>query len=152
MIRLILSDIRATYHALTVLNILKATLNPSIHACLLVRWCASTNGLPHAILRNILITKHGIDVGTQVTIGRGLRLPHPLNIVIGSTVIIGDDTTIYQGVTLGSNRGYPTIGNNVTIFPNSIIVGNITIGNSCTIGATSYIDKSTQDGSKVHGR
>jgi len=74
--------------------------------------------------------------------------PHPIGIVIGFNVELGDNCIIYQNVTIGakdtkhySTAPYPKIGNNVTIYPNSIIFGDVTIGENSVIGAGSVIFK-----------
>ena len=69
---------------------MKSLLNPSIHACLLVRLAANSKDIIHVIIRNILVAKHSIDVGQLMSIGRGLKVPHPFCIVIGFGVVIRD--------------------------------------------------------------
>lgn len=78
--------------------------------------------------------------------GKGLRIEHPVGIVIGSKVIVGENCTISQGVTIGekyndhrSLGGYPVLGNNISIGVNTIILGKITIGNNVSTGANSLI-------------
>lgn len=69
-----------------------------------------------------------------------------LGIVISSEAKIGDNCKIYQNVTIGAgNGGYPTIGNNVIIFPNSVIAGKIKIGDNAIIGACSFVNKDVED-------
>ena len=79
----------------------------------------------------------------------GIIFPHPIGIVIGKGVKIGNNCTIYQNVTIGTkeitsweNAPYPSIGNNVTICANSILFGDISIGDNCLIGAGSVVFKS----------
>ena len=82
-------------------------------------------------------------------------LPHPIGIVIGKGAVLGYDCFIYQNVTIGAKSllefVYPTIGNNVTIFANALIIGNIKIGNNVTIGAGSVVTKDIPDNSIVVG-
>lgn len=73
-------------------------------------------------------------------------LPHPIGIVIGNKVKIGQGCKIYHNVTIGTketqnfeNGRYPSIGNNVIIYPNSIIIGDISIGDNTIIGAGSIV-------------
>ncbi|WP_085723045.1 serine O-acetyltransferase [Pseudomonas sp. R37(2017)] len=151
MFALIKSDIRVVYGNAGIKSVLKSLLNPSIHASLLVRLAASKNKLVHILSRNLLIAKHAIDVGYGASIEEGLYLPHPVSIVFGSGSVIGKNLTIYQGCTIGNKRGYPTLQDGVTIFPNSVVVGDITIGANAVIGANSFVDKSLPPQTKYRG-
>lgn len=87
---------------------------------------------------------------------QGLLLIHPYNIIIHPDTIIGMDVTIYHNVTTakiwsGKKKGSPVIGDNVTIYPHSIILGSVNIGNNCVIGAGSVVTKSVPSGSVVAG-
>lgn len=83
------------------------------------------------------------------------KFPHPIGIVIGKGVNIGKNCVIYQNVTIGvksrEDRVYPTIGNNVIISANSVIIGSIRIGNNVTIGASAVVLKDIPDNSIVVG-
>ncbi|BCX67101.1 MULTISPECIES: serine O-acetyltransferase [Pseudomonas] len=151
MLALIKSDIRAVYGVVNIKSLLKSLLNPSLHASMLVRFAASKNRLIHILARNLLIAKHSIDIGYGVKIEGGLYLPHPVSIVIGSGCVVGKNLTIYQGCTIGNKRGYPTLQDGVTIFPNSVVVGGITIGANAVIGANSFVDKSLPSETKYRG-
>ena len=92
-----------------------------------------------------LLTLIEIHPGAQL--GRRLFIDHGCGVVIGETSIVGDDCTIFQGVTLGGTgkekgKRHPTIGNNVVIGAETIILGNITIGDNVMIGAGTVITKS----------
>jgi len=78
--------------------------------------------------------------------------PHPVGIVIAKGVIVGKNCTIFQNVTIGS-KDYktPVIGNSVCIYPNSIIIGDITIGDNCVIGAGAVVTKDVPDNAIVVG-
>ena len=92
-----------------------------------------------ALVRSRL-KKRGIFISKNAQFGSNLTFGHPLSIVIGDGVKIGDGVLIYQNVTIGKkNNQYPTIGNNVIIFPNVVIVGGISIGDNCVIGAGSVV-------------
>lgn len=122
--------------------------NPTFHAVLLLRLAQFATSRSFWLWRNLLIAKHGIDVGGGFFAGPGLRLPHPTGIVIGGGVRIGAGVRIYQNVTIGSSgRGYPSIGDNVVVYPNSVVVGDIEIGSGTVIGACSYVSKSQEAGS-----
>ena len=81
----------------------------------------------------------------QAIIGRKIRFPHPTGIVIGAGVIINDDVTIFQQVTIGSHgkgegeKNYPTIGNGVVVYAGSLIIGGIIVGERAVIGANSVV-------------
>ena len=86
----------------------------------------------------------GIEIHPGAQLGRRLFIDHGMGIVVGETAIIGDDVTLYQGVTLGGTgkekgKRHPTIGNNVSIGSGAKILGNITIGRNARIGANSVI-------------
>jgi serine O-acetyltransferase len=86
----------------------------------------------------------GIEIHPGATIGRRFFIDHGMGVVIGETAIVGDDVTLYQGVTLGGtslNKGkrHPTIGDRVVIGGGAKILGNITIGENCRIGAGSVV-------------
>lgn len=97
-----------------------------------------------------------IEIHPGARIGNRFFIDHGNGVVIGETVIIGDDVTLYQGVTLGGTgkeRGkrHPTIGNNVVIGAEAIVLGNITIGDNSRIGAASVVTKSVPQNSTVVG-
>lgn len=88
----------------------------------------------------------GCIVSPKTKIGLNLRLPHPLGIVIGEGVIIGNDCTIYQQVTLGGARKgdwqagrYPNVGNDVTLFAGAKILGDLEIGDQAVVGANAVV-------------
>jgi serine O-acetyltransferase len=72
-------------------------------------------------------------------------LPHPIGIVIGKRVVLGENCVVYQNVTIGgkslTDLSSPVLGNNITVFANAIIVGDIKIGNNVTVGAGSVVTK-----------
>ena len=94
--------------------------------------------------------KYGIHANANTEIGGGLRVVHgPCNL---NAARIGRNFTVYSGVTIGKHRGaIPTIGDNVSIYPNAVVVGDIAIGDGAVIGALSYVDKSVEAGGKVIG-
>jgi serine O-acetyltransferase len=88
----------------------------------------------------------GIEIHPGAEIGRGLFIDHGMGVVIGETSIVGDNVTLFQGVTLGGTgkeRGkrHPTINDNVTVGAGAKILGNITIGSYCYIGANAVVLK-----------
>lgn len=91
-------------------------------------------------------TKTGIEIHPGATIGKGMFIDHGCGVVIGETAEIGDNVTIYQGVTLGGTgkdvgKRHPTIGNNVMISAGAKILGPVMIGDGCKVGAGSVVLK-----------
>ena len=98
----------------------------------------------------------GIEVHPGARIGRRLFIDHGMGVVIGETTIIGDDVTMYQGVTLGGTgkehgKRHPTIGDHVVIGGGAKILGNITVGENCRIGAGSVVLRNVPHDSTVVG-
>lgn len=98
----------------------------------------------------------GIEIHPGATIGRGLFIDHGMGVVIGETAEIGDDVTIYHGVTLGgtgkdTGKRHPTIGNNVIIGSGAKVLGPINIGNNVKIGANSVVLKDIADNKTAVG-
>lgn len=86
----------------------------------------------------------GIEIHPGATIGRRVFIDHGIGIVVGETAEVGDDVTIYQGVTLGGTgkdkgKRHPTIENNVTIGAGAKVLGPITVGNNAKIGAGAVV-------------
>jgi serine O-acetyltransferase len=98
----------------------------------------------------------GIEIHPGAKIGRRFFIDHGMGVVIGETAEVGDDVTIYQGVTLGGtslNHGkrHPTICDRVVIGGGAKILGNITIGENCRIGAGSVVLRDVPADSTVVG-
>ncbi len=98
----------------------------------------------------------GIEIHPGAEIGRRVFIDHGMGVVIGETAIVGDDVTMYQGVTLGGTgkeRGkrHPTIENDVVIGGGAKILGNITVGKNCNIGAGSVVLRDVPENSTVVG-
>ncbi|OPX48637.1 serine O-acetyltransferase EpsC [Clostridium thermobutyricum] len=98
----------------------------------------------------------GIEIHPGATIGRGLFIDHGMGVVIGETAEVGDDVTIYHGVTLGgtgkdTGKRHPTIGNNVIIGSGAKVLGPINIGNNVKIGANSVVLKDIADNKTAVG-
>ncbi len=86
----------------------------------------------------------GIEIHPGATIGRGLFLDHGSGIVIGETAILGDNCTLYQGVTLGgtgkeAGKRHPTLGDNVMVGAGAKLLGNFTIGDGAKIAAGAVV-------------
>ncbi len=97
-----------------------------------------------------------IEIHPGATIGRRFFIDHGMGVVIGETTIVGDDVTLYQGVTLGGTgkdkgKRHPTLGNNVVIGGGAKILGNITLGENCRVGAGSVVLRDVPDNSTIVG-
>jgi len=98
----------------------------------------------------------GADIHPGATIGRNFFIDHATGVVIGETAEIGDNVSIYQGVTLGGvstekRKRHPTIGNNVVIGAGATILGPITVGDNVRVGAGSVVVKPVPPNSTVVG-
>lgn len=98
----------------------------------------------------------GIEIHPGATIGEGLFIDHGTGVVIGETAEVGNNVTIYQGVTLGGTgkqkgKRHPTVGNNVMISTGAKVLGNITIGNNAKIGAGSVVTRDVPSNTTVVG-
>ena len=100
--------------------------------------------------------KTGIEIHPGAKIGKGLFIDHGNGVIIGETTIIGDNVTLYQGVTLGGTgkehgKRHPTIGNNVMISAGAKVLGSFKIGDNSKIGAGSVVLSEVPPGSTVVG-
>ena len=98
----------------------------------------------------------GTEIHPGAKLGRRLFIDHALAVVIGETAVIGDDVTLYQGVTLGGTgkelgKRHPTLMDSVVVGSGAKILGNITIGRNCRIGAGSVVLRNVPDDSTVVG-
>lgn len=98
----------------------------------------------------------GIEIHPGATIGEGLFIDHGSGVVIGETAEIGDNVTIYQGVTLGGTgkekgKRHPTIGDNVVISTGAKVLGSFTVGDNVKIGAGSVVLKAVPPNCTVVG-
>ncbi len=90
------------------------------------------------------VRKTNIEIHPAATIGRRLFIDHGTGVVIGETTVIGDDCTIYQGVTLGGTgkdkgKRHPTLGNGVMVGAGAKVLGPITIGNNSRVAAGAVV-------------
>ena len=133
---------------------------PGIHALLAHRTAhalheAGVPLLPRAIsMLSRALT--GIEIHPAARIGVGLFIDHGAGVVIGETADIGDDVTLYQGVTLGgtgfaTGKRHPTVQDNVTIGSGAKLLGPITIGHGAKIGANSVVITDVPPNSTVVG-
>jgi serine O-acetyltransferase len=86
----------------------------------------------------------GVEIHPAATIGRRFFIDHGMGVIIGETAVVGDDCLLYQGVTLGgtgkeTGKRHPTLGNRVVVGSGAKVLGNISIGDDCRIGANSVV-------------
>lgn len=98
----------------------------------------------------------GIEIHPGAKIGRRLFIDHGMGAVIGETAIVGDDVTLYQGVTLGGTgkehgKRHPTLEDGVVVGGGAKILGNIIVGKNCRIGAGSVVLRNVPENSTVVG-
>lgn len=98
----------------------------------------------------------GVEIHPGATIGRRFFIDHGMGVVIGGTAEIGDDVTLYQGVTLGGTswkegKRHPTLLNNVVIGAGAQVLGPITIGNGGKVGSNSVVVKDLPDNATAVG-
>lgn len=102
------------------------------------------------------VRKTGIEIHPGARIGKGLFIDHGNGVIVGETAIIGDNVTMYQGVTLGGTgkehgKRHPTIGNNVMISAGAKVLGSFSIGDNSKIGAGSVVLSEVPPNSTVVG-
>jgi serine O-acetyltransferase len=137
------------------------TCYPGLHAILIHRfshWCW-THGLRWLgrFSSNIARWLTGIEIHPAVVVGRRVFIDHGMGVVIGETAEIGDDCTIYQGVTLGGTSLYrgtkrhPTLGKGVVVSAGAKVLGGFTVGDGARVGSNSVVLKAVPAGATVVG-
>jgi serine O-acetyltransferase len=125
-----------------------------LQAVMLVRLARAVGPLcppaGHAV-KWLNLTLNGCDIAWQARIGKGLALDHPVGVVVGPSVVIGDGCILMQGVTLGDNGGSPRLGDDVAVAPGAVVIGPIEIGAGARVGANAVVTKSVPAGAVVFG-
>ncbi len=142
-------------------NLIEVLLTyPGLHAIIVYRIAHLLERLSVPVGPKLLMTVArwltGIEIHPAARIGRGLFIDHGAGVVIGETAVIGDQVTLFQGVTLGGTgkeRGkrHPTIGHHVVVGAGAKVLGNITIGSHSMIGANAVVIRDVPDHSTVVG-
>jgi len=156
------TEIKATFErdpaARNVLEVI--SLYSGLHAIILHRISHFLCLLKIPILPRFIsqLARHftGIEIHPGAKIGKGLFIDHGMGVVIGETSILGDNVTLFQGVTLGGTgkekgKRHPTLGNNVVVGAGAKVLGNITIGDNVVIGANAVVIKDVPADSTVVG-
>jgi serine O-acetyltransferase len=136
------------------------TTYPGVHALIMHRfnhrlWNAGWKWLARW-LAGLARWFTGIEIHPGAVIGRRFFIDHGMGVVIGETAIIGDDCTLYHGVTLGGTswdkgKRHPTLENNVVVGAGAKILGPITVGNGARIGSNAVVLKPVPPGATVIG-
>jgi len=136
------------------------TTYPGLHAVLMHRgahfiWNSGFRWLAR-VLSNIARLFTGIEIHPGAVIGRRFFIDHGMGVVIGETAVIGEDCTLYHGVTLGGTswekgKRHPTLGRDVVVGAGAKVLGPIEIGDGARIGSNSVVVKSVPAGSTVVG-
>jgi serine O-acetyltransferase len=137
------------------------TCYPGLHALWLHRiahWCW-THGLRWLgrFVSNLSRWLTGIEIHPGATLGRRVFIDHGMGIVIGETAQIGDDCTIYQGVTLGGTsltkgaKRHPTLGRGVIVGAGAKVLGGFTVGDGARIGSNAVVVKEVPAGATAVG-
>ena len=112
--------------------------------------------LPARALSQLVRCATGVEIHPAACIGNRLFIDHGSGVVIGETAEVGDDVTLYHGVTLGGistdhGKRHPTVGDRVVVGAGAKILGPVTLGTESRIGANSVVLRSVPDGSVVVG-
>ena len=123
-------------------------LYPGVRAIIMYRFAHKLYNKKHYFLADWISKrarkKTGIEIHPAATIGKGVFIDHGMGVVIGETAVVGDNCTIYQGVTLGGTgkdkgKRHPTIGNNVTIGCGAKVLGPFSVGDNSKIAANAVV-------------
>lgn len=127
-------------------------VDPQFRVLTKVKHIVATKGLYSLWLHWRLLRKYPIVFASGAHVGKNLRIPHYIGIVVGAGVTLGDDCTIYQNVTLGQNRNeFPTVGDGVIIYAGAKIIGGVHIGSGAIIGANSVVVSDVPENAVVGG-
>ncbi len=98
----------------------------------------------------------GIEIHPGATIGQALFIDHGMGVVIGETSIVGNNVTLFQGVTLGgtgkeTGKRHPTLGDNIVVGAGAKVLGNITVGSNSYVGANAVVLKDVPENTTIVG-
>lgn len=137
------------------------TCYPGLHAIVMHRWAQSCwqHGLKWLgrFISHIARGLTGIEIHPGATIGRRVFIDHGFGVVIGETAEVGDDCTIYQGVTLGGTslskgaKRHPTLGRGVIIGAGAKVLGSFTVGDGAKVGSNAVVVKEVPAGATAVG-
>ena len=136
------------------------TTYPGVHAVMMHRgahalWRSNLKWLAR-VLSNVARLITGIEIHPGARIGRRFFIDHGMGVVIGETAVIGDDCTLYHGVTLGGTswqkgKRHPTLGNDVVVGAGAKVLGPIDVADGARIGSNAVVVKNVPAGATVIG-
>lgn len=113
---------------------------------------------PPWFLSRLSLALTGAEIEFNAQIGPGLLISHPVGIVVGRGTVIGSEATLFQGVTFGvkswhpdSIRTFPRVGDKCYFFAGSAVLGDVTIGDNCVVGAHAVLTDDLPDGAMALG-
>jgi len=137
------------------------TCYPGLHALVMHRWAHAcwTRGLRWLgrFISHLARWLTGIEIHPGATIGRRVFIDHGMGVVVGETAEIGDECTIYQGVTLGGTslskgaKRHPTLGRGVIVGANAQVLGGFTVGDGARVGSGAVVVKPVPPGATAVG-
>jgi len=165
LIRIISEDIRGHGNGSILPSLGMLPIKPNLKCLIWWRLSMAAHSSGLKIIRGVamairahIIQAYSCDLSPSATVGRRIRLCHPIGIVIGDGTIIGDDVWIWQNVTIGSHgkngltAEYPVIKNNVRIYASAIVIGGIEVGHGSVIGCATLVRSSVANGVTYVGR
>ena len=132
-------------------------VQPSLLVVLIFRlsqWLAAVHLGPFArVLYALNMYYLGCEIRPEVRIGTGLFIPHPIGVIVGAGTIIGRNAVLGPRAGLGApdERGWPVLGDNVTMFTNSSVLGGVRVGDDVVIGAHALVITDVPSGALVAG-
>ncbi len=137
------------------------TCYPGLHAIVMHRWANACwragYKWPGRFISHIARGLTGIEIHPGATIGRRVFIDHGFGVVIGETAEVGDDCTIYQGVTLGGTslskgaKRHPTLGRGAIIGAGAKVLGSFTVGEGAKVGSNAVVVKAVPAGATAVG-
>ncbi|NEX45853.1 hypothetical protein G3572_06535 [Rhodobacter sp. ETT8] len=106
------------------------------------------------VIHHYIHFRYACHISPQATIEGWINLPHPLGITVGHGVVIADNATIYQNVTLGKGAhddNYPRVSSGATLFTGSVVLGGIEVGTNAKVGANAVVLQSVPAGCTAVG-
>ncbi|MTD43092.1 serine acetyltransferase [Conexibacter sp. W3-3-2] len=129
-------------------------VNPSLQAVLVLRIANASPRWTWWIWRNFFVRLHSMDWSGKLEIGPGFEIPHPIGVLLAADAQIGANVGLGHNVTLAGERGpgRPIIEDNVTVYPGSVLMGGVRIGEGSIVGANCVVTRDVPPGRMVTPR